>query len=193
MLKTIIFLWKYESCCIVQTGKAATFRGKEPMDKLRKFGAQLWRGKERMILGVLVVFLCQRVIVVREGPDPADFDIHIQPPTSTGAIPDLPSDPPPMVLVKRESSNELFVHDTPFLYRPGEERGPNPGPKFSLNGFADTPQGTKAWLKPKKGRARFFLVGEQVDQWKIERIQEEEGSVIVRNVDTQQVATLTRK
>jgi hypothetical protein len=36
-------------------------------------------------------------------------------------------------------------------------------------------------------------VGDQVNKWKIEGIQEDEGLVTVRNVDTREVATLTKK
>ena len=161
------------------------------MDKLRKFGAWLWLNKERMLLGVLVGFLCYRVYVVME---PQKFDAKdFRPPGNSGNVglgdalpPIAPSAPPGAPLTSLGTRN-------PFLYRQGAATDSDgetvldimlvEAPKVDRDGDL------RARIKPReRGRTKTYFVGKQVRKWMINEIRED--SVLIEHVDTGEKKTL---
>jgi hypothetical protein len=161
------------------------------VNKLRKFGAWLWLNKERMLLGVLVGFLCYRVYVIMDDVE-IEMNIQIVPPRASGnvglddAIPPIaPTAPPGAPLTSLATRN-------PFLYRPGAAINSDGEMEIDIT-LVDAPKvdrngDLKARIKPRKGRTKFYTEGKTVRKWIIKEIRED--SVLIEHEDTREKRVL---
>lgn len=94
------------------------------MNRLRKIARWLWVSKERMVLAVMVIFLCFRVYQVVQPPPPPTGNKIFQPPRgqlppeveTPGTPPRIPDDPNP------GNWTDLWLNN-PFIYvSPGDSR-----------------------------------------------------------------------
>lgn len=166
------------------------------MNQLRKFGAWLWLNKERMILGVLVLFLCYRVYVIMgevdfdegEGPD-------INPPRAGGFV-DRPQTPPPIPRVPPGGAVASLANKNLLSYVAGLETNSEDEivTGLTLISIGESNGEPNARIRSRGGRrTRSKKEGDKVGGWIIERIREEEDSVDVRHEATGQIARLVLK
>ena len=153
------------------------------MNNLRKFGAWLWLNKERMILGVLVGFLCFRVYVIgREATIEEREGIRVIPPSPRGSV-DTPQVPPPIPAVPTGAPVLSLATKSPFGYQPGVKTVDGVlDHDLTLVSVGPSRQGVIT-ARIKKGRSRIkgYEVGEKVGDWEVVRIREDEQTVTISN------------
>jgi len=91
-------------------------------DKLRKFVRFVWLIKERLVLAVMVVFLCQRVYRVLNPGDPPQQDPLPPPKRTLEDLPpeELPPEPPPVPPIDIPGTYSSLVKRNPFWYYGGQ-------------------------------------------------------------------------
>jgi hypothetical protein len=161
------------------------------VDKLRKFGAWLWLNKERMLLGVLVGFLCYRVWVIMEDVIIETND-QVVPPRASGNVGLGDAIPPIAPTAAPGAALTSLGTRSPFLYRPGVAINSDGEAELDIT-LVDAPKvdrngDLKARIKPGKGRTKSYAVGKEVRKWIIIEIRED--SVLVEHADTQEERTL---
>lgn len=154
------------------------------MDKVYKLGVWLWRNKERIVLAVLVVFLCTRAYRVVMGAEPEPPKVH--PPVKSDLPeewPDAPPKPPVPPPIPRPPKESLIRSNMFTVYgRPVEEGRTEEVTVESLGvrlvrivPWKDNEY--RAELLTKGRRAKRYKEGEQFENFRLVRIDPADNSV----------------
>lgn len=154
------------------------------MDQLYKFGVWLWRNKEKVVLVVLVLFLCVRTYRVVMGAEPQQAKVH--PPVKS----DLPEDwngAPPKPPVRpavpkppKESlirSNMFTVYGKPVEESKTQEVTPDSIGVTLVRIVPWKENEYRAELLTKGRRPKRYKEGEQFENFRLNRIDAANNSV----------------
>ena len=142
----------------------------------------MWLNKERMVFVVMAIFLCFRVYKVLYPPKPEGLSTVFQSPTSTGKIgvetpdPRAPALPPPPATPPLTRSNPFWYYAAPSTGSGSEEEGST---HLKLIGIQKTPKGPLARISSKGERARAYHEGEEFENYMVQKIDVDAGTVTV--------------
>jgi len=156
------------------------------VDKLRKIGRWVWHNKERMILAVMVVFLCYRVYIVINPPQEVE-SINPQPPIER--VEQIPPEvmPPPVTMrppvevpgnyTSLYRRNMFWVHST---LEQGEDNGEVTVEDLELN-LVDIKEAGGRWRARMRTSTaeEWYDEGEQFEEFELIEIRQDEGCVEV--------------
>ena len=151
------------------------------MDKLYKFGAWLWRIKERVLLLILLVVLGARVYRIVNPPVPNTIFTPPKPPNSTASIPaGQVSNPPPLPAVPQRAEVQVNPFTTAGT-RARREEGGEERPQFLLMAIREWRDGSyRAQLYLPTGRSSYFERGEELQPgYRLDSIDAEGQSVMI--------------
>lgn len=176
------------------------------MDKLQKIGNWIWYNKERMILVVMVLVLAYRVYEVLNPPPPRQWPPLASPRTQ---LPDdeesrqmlgLPGSPPPRPGIALPGDYVSFFDNNPFWYHSGTARqdtgADTRGADLNIQLLdVQVVRGTpRARLSTPGGRPAWYDENEQfANQYELQRIDPETGTVVVYSERHRQSFTLRRQ
>ena len=177
------------------------------MNRLRKIGAWIWRNKERILFGVLVVVLCFCVWKVVNPDPPPELSVDTRPPNS-----ELPQDweegpPAPPASTPDplpRAATDALLSDNPFTVHGGPSA---PGAKpAAASKSAEEPEAEVTLVRISQGpgdsyraelrinnRPRRVSQGDVVDGYRIERVDGRNNTVIVVSEESGKRTTLKAK
>jgi hypothetical protein len=163
------------------------------VNRLRKIAKWLWLGKERMVLAVMVGFLCYRVYQV---VFPREDGTHIETPPIAKTTPPppefLPGDPPPPPPRRTPEIWASLYTRNMFVYRSsggGTQGTDDQGSELRLLRIVPgNPPRAQIQSGPNR---KFYLAGDQFESYQVLEINVEEGTVIVYAENRRRRETLT--
>jgi hypothetical protein len=162
----------------------------------RKVGRWLWRNKERMLLGVVMVFLCWRAYVVlnpKEEKWPTFRSPQAELPPGA-PVPELPDPAAPQVPAVEFSSlleRNPFTANLSRASQSGTEEEERVEARLSVQRIVERPDGTStAQIRTRTTRS-WVTQGDEIDGFTVRAIDPDAGSVTVVSEESGQQTVLT--